>query len=115
VWSGRAAVRAVRGGCEHEPSDLDDGRRGFEGLPEAHLAVVSAGDAGGAGDAASVEATVAAIAGLRADGALLRSLRRDHVRFGPHTVVAADLRDPRDVGTRKAVEAVKRRMRAAAW
>jgi hypothetical protein len=91
-------------------------RPGFEGLPEAHLAVVSAGDAGGAGDApGSVEATVAAIAGLRADEALLRSLRRDHVRFGPRTVVAADLRDPRDAGTRKAVEAVKRRMRAAGW
>ena len=87
-------------------------RPGFEGLAEAHLAVVSAG---GAGDAASVEATLAAIAGLRADEALLRSLRRDYVRFGPRFVVAADLRDPRDAGTRKAVEAVKRRMRAAAW
>jgi hypothetical protein len=95
-------------------------RPGFEGLAEAHLAVVSAGDAGGTGDgggadAAAVEATVAAIARLRADEALLRSLRRDPVRFGPRTVVAADLRDPRDAGTRKAVAAVKRRMRAAAW
>jgi hypothetical protein len=93
-------------------------RTGFEGLAEAQLAVVSAGNAGGtggAGDAASVEATLAAIAGLRADEALLRSLRRDPVRFGPRTVVAADLRDPRDAGTRKAVAAVKRRMRAAAW
>jgi hypothetical protein len=82
---------------------------GFEGLAEADLAVVSAGDAG------SVAATVAAIAGLRGDEALLRSLRRDHVGFGPRTVVAADLRDPRDAGTRKAVAAVKRRMRAAEW
>ena len=93
-------------------------RPGFEGLAEAHLAVVSAGGAGGAGgagDAASVEATLAAIAGLRADEALLRSLRRDPAGFGPRTVVAADLRDPRDAGTRKAVEAVKRRMRAAGW
>jgi hypothetical protein len=90
-------------------------RPGFEGLPEAHLAVVSAGDAGGAGDAGSVAATLAAIAGLRADEALLRSLRRDHVRFGPRTVVAADLREPRDPGTRKALEAVKRRMRARVW
>jgi hypothetical protein len=69
----------------------------------------------GAGDAASVEATRAAIAWLRADEALLRSLRRDHVGFGPRTVVVADLRDPRHAGTRQAVEAVKRRMRAAAW
>jgi len=84
-------------------------RPGFEGLAEAQLAVVSAGDA------ASVEATLAAIAALRADEALLRSLLRDRVGFGPRTVVAADLRDPRDAGTRKAVEAVKRRMRAAAW
>jgi hypothetical protein len=90
-------------------------RPGFEGLAEAQLAVVGAGDAGGAGDAAAVEATLAAIAGLRADEALLRSLRRDPVRFGPRTVLTADLRDPRDPGTRKAVEAVKRRMRAAAW
>ena len=84
-------------------------RPGFEGLAEAQLAVV------GAGDAAAVEATLAAIAGLRADEALLRSLRRDRVGFGPRTVVAADLRDPREAGTRKAVAAVKRRMRAAAW
>jgi len=84
-------------------------RPGFEGLAEAQLAVV------GAGDGASVEATCAAIAGLRADEALLRSLRRDRVGFGPRTVVAADLRDSRDAGTRKAVEAVKRRMRVAAW
>lgn len=90
----------------HEVTAL---RPGFEGLAEAHVAVV------GAGDAAAVEATRAAIAGLRADAALLSSLRRDAVRFGPRTVITADLRDPRDPGTRKAVEAVKRRMRAAAW
>jgi hypothetical protein len=30
-------------------------------------------------------------------------------------IATADLRDPRDAGTRKAVEAVKRRMRAAGW
>jgi hypothetical protein len=58
---------------------------------------------------------LAAIAGLRVDEALLRTVRRDLVGFGPSTVVAADLRDPRDAGTRKAVEAVKRRMRAAGW
>ena len=84
-------------------------RPGFEALAEAQLAVVT-GD-----DAEAVPATCAAINGLRRNEALLRSLHRYHAGFGPRTVLAADLRDPRDIGTRKAVEAVKRRMRAAQW
>jgi len=82
-------------------------RPGFEGLAEADVAVVWAGEA------ASVEATRAAIAGLRGDEALVRSLHRDYVDVGPRTVVVADLRDARDAGARRALEAIKRRMRAA--
>jgi molybdopterin-guanine dinucleotide biosynthesis protein len=112
-------------------AQVTDLRPDYRGLAEASLAVVNvsaddvpappAGAAARARDDADaspedpVRHTLAAIAALRHDATLHRTLQRYYADVGPRTTIVAELARADDSGTRKAVEAVKRRVRAAPY
>ena len=83
-------------------------RRGWEALADVDLAVIPTAGPGGR---EAAERLAAEIAGVRGD----EDLRREVARFygWPRSWHVADLRDPRDAGTVKVVQAVKRRWRSA--
>jgi len=83
-------------------------RRGWEALADVDLAVIATSGAGGR---EAAERLAAEIAGVRGD----EDLRREVAGlYGwPRSWRVADLRDPRDAGTVKVVQAVKRRWRSA--
>jgi len=82
-------------------------RRGWEALADVDLAVIPASGPGGR---EAAQRLAAEIAGVRRDDELRREVAS---LYGwPRSCFVADLRDPRDVGTVKAVQAVKRRWRS---
>jgi len=83
-------------------------RRGWEALADVDLAVIPASGPDGR---EAAQRLAAEIAGVRRDDELRREVAS---LYGwPRSCYLADLRDPRDVGTVKAVQAVKRRWRSA--
>ncbi len=84
--------------------------RGYEAVENAGLCVVTIHDA------ASRKAAVRfakEVQTMRADHELRRKLFGPFSRFVPATIVAADLRDPRDAGTKKALARVRRALRVS--
>lgn len=83
-------------------------RRGWEALADVDLAVIPTSGPGGR---EAAERLAAEIAGVRQDDELRREV--ESLYGWPRSWHAADLRDPRDAGTVKVVQAVKRRWRSA--
>lgn len=83
-------------------------RRGWEALAEVDLVVIPTSGPGGS---EAAQRLAAEIAGVRRDDELRREVAS---LYGwPRSWQVADLRDPRDAGTVKVVQAVKRRWRSA--
>jgi hypothetical protein len=81
---------------------------GYEGLENAGLCIVTYRDASERDTAVRFADEITA---MRADPALRRDLFGPFVKQVPATVVAADLRNPKDPGTKKAVARVGRTIR----
>ncbi len=106
--SDRAAAAIRRLLDEGLPAMLDGAwlRAGWEALAEAELAVVNVRTRG---QLAAAHATRAAIEGLRANERWrVGAVRRRH-DAGPRRCHVGDLGDARDDGTRRLIEAIKRR------
>ena len=103
-------LKAAISGGERGDAEGDDIAPGFEPLETAGLCVVTYRDAAGR---EAAERYTEEIRALRTNTEALRRIFGPLARQRPATIVAANLRDPRDPGTKRAVARVRRAVRAA--